>query len=130
MVHQVVSNPATVWGIGPLFAAITGRHLLTLLRLPERIHICFRSRLAWSLGLVTWPGRLAWTFCHIILTPSFLRTGVAFKEGMCYGKAEAAALFFVTPTLLLVPELLPAHPRCDETKWNVQLRRVGIFTHT
>ncbi|KAK9843995.1 hypothetical protein WJX81_001397 [Elliptochloris bilobata] len=28
-------------------------------------------------------------------------TGVAFKEGMCYGKAECAALFFVTPALLL-----------------------------
>jgi len=50
VVHQVVTNPVTVWGVGPLFAAITG---------------------------------------------------VAFKEGMCYGKAEAAALFFVTPTLLL-----------------------------
>jgi len=28
-------------------------------------------------------------------------TGVAFKEGLCYGKAEAAGLFFVTPALLL-----------------------------
>jgi len=28
-------------------------------------------------------------------------TGVAFKEGLCYGKAEAAGLFFVTPLLLL-----------------------------
>jgi uncharacterized integral membrane protein len=27
--------------------------------------------------------------------------GVAFKEGMCYGKAEAAALFGATPLLLL-----------------------------
>lgn len=51
VVQSVVSNPSLVWGVGPLFAAITG---------------------------------------------------VAFKEGMCYGKAEAAALFFVTPTLLLV----------------------------
>lgn len=28
-------------------------------------------------------------------------TGVAFKEGMCYGKAECAALFFVVPATLL-----------------------------
>lgn len=28
-------------------------------------------------------------------------TGVAFKEGMCYGKAECAGLFFTVPTLLL-----------------------------
>lgn len=50
VVQQVVSNPVTVWGVGPLFAAVTG---------------------------------------------------VAFKEGMCYGKPEAGALFFVTPILLL-----------------------------
>ena len=31
----------------------------------------------------------------------FVCTGVAFKEGMCYGKPEAAGLFFVTPLLLL-----------------------------
>ena len=28
-------------------------------------------------------------------------TGVAFKEGVCYGKPECAVLFFLTPTLLL-----------------------------
>ncbi len=28
-------------------------------------------------------------------------TGVAFKEGVCYGKPECAALFFITPALLL-----------------------------
>eukprot|EP00873_Tetraselmis_striata_P016278 jgi/Tetstr1/436542/TSEL_002697.t1 len=28
-------------------------------------------------------------------------TGLAFKEGMCYGKFEAGALFFVVPSLLL-----------------------------
>lgn len=28
-------------------------------------------------------------------------TGLAFKEGLCYGKAEAAGLFFVTPALML-----------------------------
>ena len=28
-------------------------------------------------------------------------TGVAFKEGMCYGKGECAALFFVIPATLL-----------------------------
>ena len=28
-------------------------------------------------------------------------TGVAFKEGLCYGKAEAAGLFGATPILLL-----------------------------
>ena len=28
-------------------------------------------------------------------------TGVAFKEGVCYGKPECAALFFMTPALLL-----------------------------
>ena len=28
-------------------------------------------------------------------------TGVAFKEGMCYGKAECAGLFFVVPAMLL-----------------------------
>jgi uncharacterized integral membrane protein len=28
-------------------------------------------------------------------------TGLAFKEGVCYGKPEAAGLFFVTPALLL-----------------------------
>jgi uncharacterized integral membrane protein len=50
LVQQVVSNPVTVWGVGPFFAAVTG---------------------------------------------------VAFKEGMCYGKPEAGALFFVTPLLLL-----------------------------
>ncbi|KAG1667894.1 hypothetical protein FOA52_013655 [Chlamydomonas sp. UWO 241] len=37
-------------------------------------------------------------------------TGVAFKEGMCYGKAEAAALFGATPLLLLghLTGLVPA----------------------
>lgn len=50
VVHNVISNPSLVWGVGPLFAALTG---------------------------------------------------IAFKEGMCYGKAEAAVLFFVTPALLL-----------------------------
>lgn len=36
-------------------------------------------------------------------------TGLAFKEGLCYGKFEAAALFFVIPTLLLghLTQLLP-----------------------
>tara|TARA_B100000767_G_scaffold251435_1_gene254438 strand:- start:267 stop:602 length:336 start_codon:yes stop_codon:yes gene_type:complete len=28
-------------------------------------------------------------------------TGVAFKEGMCYGKPECAALFFLIPATLL-----------------------------
>lgn len=28
-------------------------------------------------------------------------TGVAFKEGVCYGKPECAVLFFLTPALLL-----------------------------
>ena len=28
-------------------------------------------------------------------------TGVAFKEGVCYGKPECAILFFLTPALLL-----------------------------
>ncbi|CAL8468689.1 g8229 [Coccomyxa elongata] len=28
-------------------------------------------------------------------------TGVAFKEGVCYGKPECAVLFFITPALLL-----------------------------
>ncbi len=28
-------------------------------------------------------------------------TGVAFKEGMCYGKPECAALFFLIPVTLL-----------------------------
>jgi hypothetical protein len=51
VVHNVISNPSLVWGVGPLFAALTG---------------------------------------------------IAFKEGMCYGRAEAAVLFFVTPALLLV----------------------------
>jgi uncharacterized integral membrane protein len=50
VVRQVITNPVTVWGVGPFFAAVTG---------------------------------------------------VAFKEGLCYGKFEAAALFFVTPILLL-----------------------------
>lgn len=58
VVQSVISNPSLVWGVGPLFAALTG---------------------------------------------------VAFKEGMCYGKAEAAALFFVTPALLLV------RPACPHT---------------
>ena len=41
---------------------------------------------------------------------------------MCYGKAEAAALFFVTPTLLLVRKFcFPPTLRCDETKWNVPI---------
>ena len=33
-------------------------------------------------------------------------TGVAFKEGVCYGKPECAVLFFLTPMLLLGA---PAH---------------------
>jgi uncharacterized integral membrane protein len=28
-------------------------------------------------------------------------TGVAFKEGVCYGKPECAVLFFLTPALFL-----------------------------
>ena len=28
-------------------------------------------------------------------------TGVAFKEGVCYGKPECAVLFFLTPALLI-----------------------------
>ncbi len=41
----------------------------------------------------------------------YIHAGVAFKEGLCYGKPEAAALFLVTPLLMLghltgwVPEL-------------------------
>ena len=46
----VVTHPAAVWAVGPMFAALTG---------------------------------------------------VAFKEGMCYGKAECALLFFVIPATLL-----------------------------
>ena len=33
-------------------------------------------------------------------------TGVAFKEGVCYGKPECVVLFFLTPALLLGA---PAH---------------------
>lgn len=33
-------------------------------------------------------------------------TGVAFKEGVCYGKPECAVLFFITPALLLGDTLL------------------------
>ena len=33
-------------------------------------------------------------------------TGVAFKEGVCYGKPECAVLFFLTPALLLGKLLL------------------------
>lgn len=35
-------------------------------------------------------------------------TGVAFKEGMCYGKPECAALFFVIPLTLLGGVLSPS----------------------
>eukprot|EP00270_Netrium_digitus_P016323 TRINITY_DN583_c0_g1_i1.p1 TRINITY_DN583_c0_g1~~TRINITY_DN583_c0_g1_i1.p1 ORF type:complete len:314 (+),score=22.82 TRINITY_DN583_c0_g1_i1:11-952(+) len=50
LVEFVVDNPAAVWAVGPLFAALTG---------------------------------------------------LVFKEGLCYGKLEAAALVFVIPSLLL-----------------------------
>ncbi|KAG9446517.1 hypothetical protein H6P81_012645 [Aristolochia fimbriata] len=50
LVQYVVENPAAVWLVGPLFAALTG---------------------------------------------------LVFKEGLCYGKLEAAVLTFVIPTLLL-----------------------------
>ncbi|EFJ31711.1 hypothetical protein SELMODRAFT_169072 [Selaginella moellendorffii] len=50
LVEFVVENPAAVWAVGPLFAALTG---------------------------------------------------LVFKEGLCYGKLEAALLFFVIPSLLL-----------------------------
>jgi uncharacterized integral membrane protein len=50
LVDFVLENPAGVWAVGPLFAALTG---------------------------------------------------LAFKEGLCYGKFEAAALVFVIPGLLL-----------------------------
>jgi len=46
-------------------------------------------------------------------------TGVAFKEGLCYGKAEAAGLFFITPLLLLghltgwIPEAGQTVRSCD-----------------
>lgn len=77
--QQVVSNPVTVWGIGPFFAAVTGvvhlDHGPARLSLHQPTHICNTCRSA--------------------------QAGVAFKEGMCYGKPEAGALFFVTPLLLL-----------------------------
>lgn len=95
----------TRWCQIPRLCGALGRCLL-LSQVGTFSHFCGSLNEFTSVSAAAWPGR----FCHIILTPSFLRTGVAFKEGMCYGKAEAAALFFVTPTLLLVPELLPAHP--------------------
>ena len=36
---------------------------------------------------------VGWTFAAF--------TGLAFKEGMCYGKAEAGALFFAVPIMCL-----------------------------
>jgi len=50
LVNFVISHPAAIWAVGPLFASLTG---------------------------------------------------LVFKEGLCYGKPEAAALFFVIPSLLL-----------------------------
>ncbi|KAJ4833619.1 hypothetical protein Tsubulata_049756 [Turnera subulata] len=50
LVQYVVSNPAAVWFVGPLFASLTG---------------------------------------------------LVFKEGLCYGKLEAAVLTFIIPSLLL-----------------------------
>lgn len=50
LVSFVLSHPAGIWAVGPLFASLTG---------------------------------------------------LVFKEGLCYGKPEAAALFFVIPGLLL-----------------------------
>ena len=35
-------------------------------------------------------------------------TGVAFKEGVCYGKPECAVLFFLTPALLIGEPLSPS----------------------
>ncbi|CAM6095846.1 unnamed protein product [Calypogeia fissa] len=50
LVEFVLDNPAGIWAVGPLFAALTG---------------------------------------------------LAFKEGLCYGKFEAAGLFLVIPSLLI-----------------------------
>jgi Uncharacterized integral membrane protein (DUF2301) len=77
-VQQVVSNPVTVWGVGPFFAAVTGWARL-------------------DLGSAVEPAYPPSQLQHL----SICQAGVAFKEGMCYGKPEAGALFFVTPLLLL-----------------------------
>lgn len=48
-------------------------------------------------------------------------TGLAFKEGLCYGKWEAALIFFLVPSLILghISGLLP-----DEAQHTM----MGIFT--
>ncbi|KAK9829113.1 hypothetical protein WJX72_003956 [[Myrmecia] bisecta] len=52
-------------------------------------------------------------------------TGLAFKEGMCYGKPECAALFFVTPILLLghLTGLIP-----ESGQQGLLLAFVALFT--
>ena len=51
-------------------------------------------------GVVAYVGEHRWTMWAI--GPMFAAlTGLAFKEGMCYGKAEAAALVFAVPALCL-----------------------------
>ncbi|KAG6545300.1 hypothetical protein Mapa_013262 [Marchantia paleacea] len=52
-------------------------------------------------------------------------TGLAFKEGLCYGKFEAAALFFVIPGLLL-GHLSGAMD--DKVKLGLLAAWIGLFT--
>jgi uncharacterized integral membrane protein len=67
-----------------LWVALFQRDWLALQHEPVIQHVASHPEAVWLVG------------------PFFAAvTGVAFKEGLCYGKAEAAGLFFVTPALLL-----------------------------
>ena len=86
MVQHVAEHPSDVWLVGPFFAAVTGMPLTHgVLSLPAG------SPFAMLLECVRMADFISADSC----------AGVAFKEGLCYGKAEAAGLFFVTPALLL-----------------------------
>ena len=63
--QSVVQHPATVWGVGPLFAAVTG---------------------ACSCLLIFWQVRMAIgaAMADVVCLRS---AGVAFKEGLCYGES-------------------------------------------
>ena len=72
----------------PRFPRFPGPCYVTIARLPQHEpviqHVASHPAAVWLVG------------------PFFAAvTGVAFKEGLCYGKAEAAGLFFITPLLLL-----------------------------
>jgi len=100
-------NPAYFLGGSALGAALVLIHMYVD-PIKKAMQAMWAAGFAGSLGiaLVTHQAVPAYVAQHPLAVwlvgPMFAAlTGVAFKEGMCYGKGECAALFFVIPATLL-----------------------------